>query len=182
MPAAGSGSSCAAAAAGSWQQRRPLAEGSLTRTPLPPYPTPSAPAPPPPPQVRCLVDVPGGRLPSDLPQYLREHVAPEVPDSLRAAFLAAVEGGAIRSMQNKQLTSKPLHQPGALLLGDSFNMRHPLTGGGMTVALSDTRLLCDMLQVGSAGPPLTPPPQPPPPALLAVPMPSCCPGHCVPGG
>lgn len=25
-------------------------------------------------------------------------------------------------------------------------MRHPLTGGGMTVALSDTRLLCEMLQ------------------------------------
>ncbi len=25
-------------------------------------------------------------------------------------------------------------------------MRHPLTGGGMTVALSDTRLLCDMLR------------------------------------
>ncbi len=24
--------------------------------------------------------------------------------------------------------------------------RHPLTGGGMTVALSDTKLLCDMLQ------------------------------------
>jgi squalene monooxygenase len=36
--------------------------------------------------------------------------------------------------------------PGALLLGDAFNMRHPLTGGGMTVALSDTRLLCEMLQ------------------------------------
>lgn len=35
---------------------------------------------------------------------------------------------------------------GALLLGDAFNMRHPLTGGGMTVALSDTRLLCEMLQ------------------------------------
>jgi len=33
-----------------------------------------------------------------------------------------------------------------LLLGDSFNMRHPLTGGGMTVALSDTKLLADMLQ------------------------------------
>jgi squalene monooxygenase len=26
---------------------------------------------------------------------------------------------------------------GAILLGDSLNMRHPLTGGGMTVALSD---------------------------------------------
>jgi hypothetical protein len=23
--------------------------------------------------------------------------------------------------------------PGALLLGDAFNMKHPLTGGGMTV-------------------------------------------------
>lgn len=35
---------------------------------------------------------------------------------------------------------------GALLLGDAFNMRHPLTGGGMTVALSDCKLLCDLLQ------------------------------------
>lgn len=35
---------------------------------------------------------------------------------------------------------------GALLLGDAFNMRHPLTGGGMTVALNDVSLLCDMLR------------------------------------
>lgn len=96
-------------------------------------------------EVRCLVDVPGPKLPADLPAYLRTHVAPEVPPELRAAFLAATEG-TIRTMQNKQLTSKPLHQPGALLLGDAFNMRHPLTGGGMTVALSDTRLLCEMLR------------------------------------
>ncbi len=40
----------------------------------------------------------------------------------------------------KSLTSTSL---GA---GDAFNMRHPLTGGGMTVALSDTQLLCDMLR------------------------------------
>ena len=32
------------------------------------------------------------------------------------------------------------------MLGDAFNMRHPLTGGGMTVALSDCKLLSDMLQ------------------------------------
>mmetsp|Transcript_26726 Transcript_26726/g.79385 ORF Transcript_26726/g.79385 Transcript_26726/m.79385 type:complete len:506 (-) Transcript_26726:263-1780(-) len=98
-------------------------------------------------EVRCLVDVPGAKLPEDLPSYLRTVVAPEIPDMLRPAFLAALDGGSqIRTMQNKQLTSKPLHQPGALLLGDSFNMRHPLTGGGMTVALSDTKLLCDLLQ------------------------------------
>ena len=35
---------------------------------------------------------------------------------------------------------------GPLTAGDSFNMRHPLTGGGMTVALSDTQLLSYMLQ------------------------------------
>ncbi len=57
--------------------------------------------------------------------------------------------------QNKLMPAAPLHQPGALLLGDAFNMRHPLTGGGMTVALSDCCLLADMLrplpQVGTRG-------------------------------
>lgn len=97
-------------------------------------------------EVRCLVDVPGAKLPSELAAYLKAVVGPEVPPELRESFLEAIESGNIRSMQNKQLTCKPLHQPGALLLGDAFNMRHPLTGGGMTVALSDCRLLCDMLQ------------------------------------
>ena len=41
-----------------------------------------------------------------------------------------MRSGRVRSMQNKQITCAPLHQPGALLLGDAFNMRHPLTGGG----------------------------------------------------
>ena len=68
-----------------------------------------------------------------------------MPDCLRTAFEAAVKHGRIRCMQNKQVTSQPLHPAGALMLGDAFNMRHPLTGGGMTVAFSDTSLLCDML-------------------------------------
>lgn len=34
---------------------------------------------------------------------------------------------------------------GVILLGDAWNMRHPLTGGGMTVALSDVVLLAPML-------------------------------------
>ncbi|DBB08092.1 hypothetical protein WJX82_004601 [Trebouxia sp. C0006] len=101
-------------------------------------------------EVRCLVDVPGDKLPSvatgALAAYLRETTAPQVPEQLRAAFLAAIDAGRLRSMLNKQMTLTPLHRPGALLLGDAFNMRHPLTGGGMTVALSDTKLLCDMLQ------------------------------------
>lgn len=98
---------------------------------------------------RCLVDIPGDKIPSastgELNAYLRDVVAPQVPGSLKEAFLAALDSGEVRSMQNKQMSSSPICQPGALLLGDAFNMRHPLTGGGMTVALSDVKLLCDML-------------------------------------
>jgi 2-polyprenyl-6-methoxyphenol hydroxylase-like FAD-dependent oxidoreductase len=32
-----------------------------------------------------------------------------------------------------------------ILLGDAMNMRHPLTGGGMTVGLNDVVLLCELL-------------------------------------
>ncbi|EFN52926.1 hypothetical protein CHLNCDRAFT_137251 [Chlorella variabilis] len=101
-------------------------------------------------EVRCLVDYPGEKLPSvssgELEWYLLDTVAPQVPPQLRTAFEAAVKHGRIRCMQNKQVTSQPLHPAGALMLGDAFNMRHPLTGGGMTVAFSDTNLLCDMLR------------------------------------
>lgn len=73
------------------------------------------------------MDVPGERLPADLPSYLRAHVAPEVPAELRASFLEAVGvEGNIRTMQNKQLTSKPLHQPG----GWGCNLLRGSMGGG----------------------------------------------------
>mmetsp|Transcript_2009 Transcript_2009/g.5981 ORF Transcript_2009/g.5981 Transcript_2009/m.5981 type:complete len:524 (-) Transcript_2009:1883-3454(-) len=101
-------------------------------------------------EVRTLVDVPGEKLPSAatgaLQVYLRSQVAPQVPPQLRDSFLQAISDGRVRSMQNKSMPAAPLHRPGALLLGDAFNMRHPLTGGGMTVALTDTQLLCDMLR------------------------------------
>ena len=39
----------------------------------------------------------------------------------------------------------PLTKEGAFLLGDSWNMRHPLTGGGMTVAFNDVVIVRDLL-------------------------------------
>lgn len=36
--------------------------------------------------------------------------------------------------------------PGVLLLGDAYNMRHPLTGGGMSVALNDVRIWRTLLK------------------------------------
>ncbi|PPS14091.1 hypothetical protein GOBAR_AA06473 [Gossypium barbadense] len=40
-------------------------------------------------------------------------------------------------MPNKIMAAAPHPTPGAILIGDAFNMRHGITGGGMTVALSD---------------------------------------------
>ncbi|KAB2594819.1 squalene monooxygenase-like [Pyrus ussuriensis x Pyrus communis] len=101
-------------------------------------------------EVRCLVDVPGTKVPSvangEMANYLKTVVAPQVPRQLLKAFLAAVDKGIIRTMQNKSMPAAPQPTPGAILLGDAFNMRHPLTGGGMTVALSDIVLLRDLLR------------------------------------
>ena len=48
-------------------------------------------------------------------------------------------------MMNKTMPAQPSRTPGAVLLGDAFNMRHPLTGGGMTVAFSDVVTMKSML-------------------------------------
>ncbi|WJX52391.1 Squalene epoxidase 1 [Trifolium repens] len=101
-------------------------------------------------EIRCLVDVPGQKLPSvgngDMTHYLKTVVAPQVPPELYASFIAAIDKGNIRSMPNKSMPAAPYPTPGALLMGDAFNMRHPLTGGGMTVALSDIVVLRNLLK------------------------------------
>lgn len=101
-------------------------------------------------EIRCLVDVPGQKVPSisngEMAQYLKTVVAPQVPPELYNAFIAAVDKGNIKSMTNRSMPAAPDPTPGALLMGDAFNMRHPLTGGGMTVALSDIVVLRDLLR------------------------------------
>lgn len=79
-------------------------------------------------QVRCLVDVPGSKLPKALEEHLTEKVASQLPEQLQQPFLAAVRSGDVRSMRNKLMPAVPQHTMGAVLLGDSLNMRHPLTG------------------------------------------------------
>ncbi|KAL9461202.1 hypothetical protein AB3S75_004242 [Citrus x aurantiifolia] len=101
-------------------------------------------------EVRCLVDVPGQKVPSicngEMANYLKTMVAPQVPPELHEAFISAVERGNIRTMPNRSMPADPQPTPGALLMGDAFNMRHPLTGGGMTVALSDIVVLRNLLK------------------------------------
>ncbi|XP_057981413.1 squalene epoxidase 3-like isoform X2 [Malania oleifera] len=101
-------------------------------------------------EVRCLVDVPGPKVPSiangEMAKYLKTVVAPQIPHELHDAFISAIDRGNIRTMPNRSMPADPHPTPGALLMGDAFNMRHPLTGGGMTVALSDTVVLRDLLK------------------------------------
>ncbi|KAF7801519.1 squalene monooxygenase-like [Senna tora] len=101
-------------------------------------------------EIRCLVDVPGQKVPSiasgEMAKYLKSVVAPQVPPELYDAFIAAIDKGKIRTMPNRSMPASPYPTPGALLMGDAFNMRHPLTGGGMTVALSDIVVLRNLIR------------------------------------
>ncbi|KAF0912634.1 hypothetical protein E2562_015308 [Oryza meyeriana var. granulata] len=101
-------------------------------------------------EVRCLVDVPGQKVPSiasgEMAKYLKTVVAPQIPPELYDSFIAAIDKGSIRTMPNRSMPAAPHPTPGALLMGDAFNMRHPLTGGGMTVALSDIVVLRNLLK------------------------------------
>lgn len=97
---------------------------------------------------RILVDVPG-KLPSAssgaLRSYLEKVVYPQLPATVQEPFMTALETERLRSMPNSFLPPSTSSELGVILLGDAMNMRHPLTGGGMTVALNDVVYLKDML-------------------------------------
>lgn len=101
-------------------------------------------------ETRALIDVPAS-LPSASPaaggiqNHLRTQVLPSLPPSVQPSFSAALEKGKLRSMPNSFLPPSTNITPGLVMLGDAMNMRHPLTGGGMTVALNDVVLLRELL-------------------------------------
>ena len=99
-------------------------------------------------ETRVLVDVPG-KLPSvgtgELQRYLRNTVLPDLPLSLQQPFASALETDRLKSMPNSFLPPSVNRTEGIILLGDAMNMRHPLTGGGMTVAFNDVVLLSKLL-------------------------------------
>lgn len=70
----------------------------------------------------------------------------QISPEIRDAFNNAVDKGNMRTMPNRSMPADPQPTPGALLMGVAFKMRHPLTGGGMTVALSDIVVLRNLLK------------------------------------
>lgn len=101
-------------------------------------------------ETRLLFDIPG-ELPKarggGMLHYLRDTFGPQLPEGLRPAFFESLyKPDAIKVMQTFQMPPALPRFGGALLIGDAFNMRHPLTGAGMTVALHDVRLLVALLE------------------------------------
>ncbi|KZP19679.1 squalene epoxidase-like protein [Athelia psychrophila] len=96
---------------------------------------------------RILIDV-KMPLPADLKQHILTNILPQLPAAVHLPLKNAMDKERLRKMPNSFLP--PVEQgahtkEGVILLGDAWNMRHPLTGGGMTVALSDVVLLSALL-------------------------------------
>lgn len=101
-------------------------------------------------ETRALVDIPEGLASASTANggvkgHLRNVVLPSLPAQVQPSFLAALEKGNLRSMPNSFLPPSTNRTPGLAILGDALNMRHPLTGGGMTVALNDVVTITDLL-------------------------------------
>ena len=101
-------------------------------------------------ETRALVDVPEGLTTASMKnggvkRHLREVVLPSLPECVKPSFEKALDEGKLRSMPNSFLPPSINRFPGMVMLGDAMNMRHPLTGGGMTVAFNDVVLLKELL-------------------------------------
>ena len=101
-------------------------------------------------ETRALVDIPEGlsstsSINGGVKGHLRNVVLPSLPKCVQSSFELALDQGKLRSMPNSFLPPTTNRVPGLVMLGDAMNMRHPLTGGGMTVALNDVVLLRGLL-------------------------------------
>ncbi|KAJ2746814.1 Squalene epoxidase [Coemansia sp. BCRC 34301] len=104
-------------------------------------------------ETRVLADIPGPTLPSDgsqLRALVRESLSRAAPKNtypeLHMRLMDAVDGGSrLRCIGSKFIPATSNRIPGAVWIGDALNVRHPLTGGGMTVGLWDVVYLCSHL-------------------------------------
>jgi squalene monooxygenase len=102
-------------------------------------------------ETRCLIDIPentpgASAAAGGVRAYIRNVILPSLPKQVQPCFEKALEDNKIpRSMPNSFLPPSTQTEKGMVILGDAMNMRHPLTGGGMTVAFTDVVLLSNLL-------------------------------------
>src|SRR5664280_178759 len=94
-------------------------------------------------EVRLLIDFPGDQLPRKLllQAHLDANVTPYIPECMLDSYTQAMHEGGFKVMPNHYMAAKPIIRKGAVMLGDALNMRHPLTGGGLTAVFSDIQIL-----------------------------------------
>lgn len=101
-------------------------------------------------ETRCLVDIPENTPTASVAAggvrgHLKNVVLPSLPKQVQPSFEKALEDKKIPSMPNSFLPPSTQLEKGMVILGDAMNMRHPLTGGGMTVAFNDVVVLATLL-------------------------------------
>ncbi len=98
-------------------------------------------------RVRLCIDLPvdTGKGWEAVLAFVRSQCAPSVPEPLRAAMLRALTEGAPELCATHAITTRRCTAPGVVLVGDSGGCAHPLTAGGMTIALNDICTLAEEL-------------------------------------
>jgi len=95
-------------------------------------------------ETRALICVDGDVC--DYPKYIREVISPQLPPNLQHCLLKAVDVPGNLLIKNAySLFPGDISKQGVLVIGDSFNMRHAVTGGGMTVLLQDVELMARLI-------------------------------------
>lgn len=98
-------------------------------------------------ETRLLIDFPGDKAPKKdkIKEHILTKVAPFLPVEFKESFANAILENDFKVMPNHYMPAKPVLREGAVLLGDALNMRHPITGGGLTAVFSDVYLLSSHL-------------------------------------
>ncbi|KAG2240200.1 hypothetical protein Bca52824_090961 [Brassica carinata] len=107
--------------------------------------------------VRCNFELLSNNLPSvsngEMASFVKNAIAPQIPLKLRKTFLKGLDEGAhIKITQAKRMPATLSRKKGVIVLGDAFNMRHPVIASGMMVLLSDILILSRLLKsLGNLG-------------------------------
>jgi len=100
-------------------------------------------------QARMLIDFTDNIAPRKgeiLNNFLNQKIRPYVTSDMLPSFDNAVLEGKFKVMPNHYMPSKERLIDGVILIGDALNMRHPLTGGGMTVLLRDVNTAQELIR------------------------------------
>ncbi len=94
--------------------------------------------------VRVIVDVPSdGWTPGDRIGFLSDSYTGLLPETLRSAFVEALQTGQFHSAANELSPRVTYGSPRRVLIGDAAGHYHPMTAVGMTLGFGDALTLAE---------------------------------------